>query len=63
MGNNMGNFFEDMNIDFFQVLLLVRRFRQIRGRKKRHENEKSAFLTISDQNGYIFSSFVVSHAV
>ena len=51
----MGNIFE--NSSFFQVLLLVRRSTRIRGRKKRHGNEKSVFLAISGQNGYILIDF------
>ena len=48
---------------FFYFFWIEVRSTRIRGRKKRHVNLKSAFLAISGQNGYIFSSFFDCHAV
>ena len=50
----MGNIFE--NSSFFQVLLLVRRSTRIRGRKKRHENVKSA-LFVNNVHFWLKNSF------
>ena len=50
-------------IYIWQVFLIEVRSTRIRGRKKRHENVKSACLAISGQNGHVFSSFFDCQAV